>query len=214
MSLRSRTVFSSGRACAPPAPLRAVRMVVRAAQKQQPIEMLQQQISAMAKPAVLAAVANAIMAMPASATVGKLFDFNLTLPAMVAEFLLLMVCLEKFWFTPVGKVLDDRDALIREKLGAVKGDSGGVETLILEAENVLKAARMDVSKSINQQKADKQSELDKLYSTAKDMVNKETDAAMANLDKESAGVLQKLDAQVDKIGNEVLRRVLPAGVKV
>jgi F-type H+-transporting ATPase subunit b len=39
---------------------------------------------------------------------------------MASEFLLLMVFLEKTWFTPVGKVLDDRDALLREKLGAVK----------------------------------------------------------------------------------------------
>ncbi len=39
---------------------------------------------------------------------------------MISEFLLLMIFLEKTWFTPVGKVLDDRDKLIRDKLGAVK----------------------------------------------------------------------------------------------
>lgn len=44
------------------------------------------------------------MAMPAAAEAGKLFDFNLTLPIMAGEILLLMVFLEKFWFTPVGKV--------------------------------------------------------------------------------------------------------------
>ena len=32
-----------------------------------------------------------IMAMPAAAEPGKIFDFNLTLPIMVTEFLLLMV---------------------------------------------------------------------------------------------------------------------------
>jgi F-type H+-transporting ATPase subunit b len=45
---------------------------------------------------------------------------NLTLPAMMGQFLLLMVMLDKLWFTPVGRVLDERDALIRSKLtGAV-----------------------------------------------------------------------------------------------
>lgn len=33
------------------------------------------------------------MALPAAAEPGKIFDFNLTLPIMVTEFLLLMVCL-------------------------------------------------------------------------------------------------------------------------
>ena len=32
---------------------------------------------------------------------------------MASEFLLLMVFLEKTWFTPVGKVLDERDGMIR-----------------------------------------------------------------------------------------------------
>ena len=39
---------------------------------------------------------------------------------MVTEFLLLMVFLEKTWFTPVGEVLDKRDKALREKLGSVK----------------------------------------------------------------------------------------------
>jgi F0F1-type ATP synthase membrane subunit b/b' len=42
------------------------------------------------------------------------------LPVMAAEFLILMVILEKTWFTPVGAVLDKRDAEIREKLMGVK----------------------------------------------------------------------------------------------
>jgi F-type H+-transporting ATPase subunit b len=44
---------------------------------------------------------------------GKIFDFNLTLPIMAGQFLLLMVFLDKTWFTPVGKVLDSRDGELR-----------------------------------------------------------------------------------------------------
>lgn len=75
---------------------------------------------ALAKPAALAAVTNLIATLPAHAEAGKIFDFNLTLPIMVTEFLLLMVFLEKTWFTPVGDVLDKRDKALREKLGSVK----------------------------------------------------------------------------------------------
>ena len=72
------------------------------------------------QPALAAAAANILTALPAHAEVGKIFDFGLTLPIMTTEFLLLMVFLDKFWFTPVGKNLDERDKYLREKLAGVK----------------------------------------------------------------------------------------------
>ncbi len=67
---------------------------------------------------------------------------------------------------------------------------------------------------INEKKSAKQAELDKLYNEAKGKVNGEVEAAIKVLDAESATVLKNLDAQVDKISAEVLKRVLPAGVKI
>ena len=96
---------------------RAVRLVVRA---QKPVV---EQLQSVARPALVTAVANIIMAMPAAAEAGKIFDFNLTLPVMAGQFLALMFFLDKFWFGPVGKVLDERDATLRSKLEAVKDNS-------------------------------------------------------------------------------------------
>ena len=39
------------------------------------------------------------------------------------------VFLDKFWFGPVGRTLEERDAFLREKLASVKGDSGELERL-------------------------------------------------------------------------------------
>jgi F0F1-type ATP synthase membrane subunit b/b' len=72
---------------------------------------------------VAAAVGNALLVAPALAEPGKIFDFNLTLPLMAGQFLVLMVILDKLVYTPVGKVLDDRDAVLRSKLEAVKDNS-------------------------------------------------------------------------------------------
>ena len=55
-----------------------------------------------------------------------LADFNATLPVMMGEFLLLMVFLDKFWFGPVGKVLDERDSSLRGKLALVKDNGAEV----------------------------------------------------------------------------------------
>jgi F-type H+-transporting ATPase subunit b len=169
---------------------------------------------AIVKPAIATAVANVIMALPAAAESGKLFDFNLTLPVMAGEILLLMVFLEKFWFTPVGKVLDERDALLRSQLSTVKDGSGELEKLTKEAEELVRAARSEVSSLVNKQKSSKQAELDKLYAEAKAKVTTETEAAIAAMEKESEALLSTLDAQAEKIAEQVLKRVLPEGVKV
>ena len=53
-------------------------------------------------------------------------DFNMTLPVMMGEFLLLMVFLDKVWFGPVGRVLDERDKELRGKLALVKDNGSEV----------------------------------------------------------------------------------------
>ena len=47
---------------------------------------------------------------------GGLFDFNATLPLMALQILLLMVVLNLVFYTPVAKVLDERDEYIRKNL--------------------------------------------------------------------------------------------------
>jgi len=182
-------------------------MVVRASSQKQ-------QLPSIVKPAVIAAVSNIIMALPASAEAGKLFDFNLTLPIMAGELLLLMVFLDKFWFGPVGKVLDERDATLRSQLGTVKDGSSELTRLTAEAESIIKEARAEVSAMVNKQKGEKQAELDKIYADAKAKVTRETESAIAAMEKESEGLLKSLDQQAEKISDQVLRRVLPEGVKV
>ena len=206
--LRNKVAFgtASKQAVAP----RMVRLVVRAQAPQAPKVQLPQLL----KPAVAAAIANVIMALPASAEAGKLFDFNATLPIMAGEFLLLMVFLDKAWFTPVGKVLDERDAFIREKLASVKGDSSGVDSMIAEAESVLRAARSEVGSMIGAKKGSKVAELEKEYASAKAKVTAEVESSIAAMEREGAATLKKLDSSVEKIAAEVLRRVLPEGVKV
>ena len=105
--------------------------------------------------------------LPAHAEAGKIFDFNATLPIMTIQFLLLMVFLEKTWFTPVGKVLDDRDASLREKLASVKDNSAEIKALQEQAEKVLRDARRDAQELINRVKKETQAEQDKKLAEAK-----------------------------------------------
>ena len=125
------------------------------------------QLLAGIKPAALAAVVNTLAVLPAHADAGKIFDFNLTLPIMTAQFLLLMVFLEKTWFTPVGKALDDRDAILRSKLGSVKDNSGDLKKLQDEAEKVLREARQEAQALIKEAKSKTQDEQGKKLAETK-----------------------------------------------
>ncbi|KAJ8755554.1 hypothetical protein K2173_022133 [Erythroxylum novogranatense] len=62
----------------------------------------------------------------------------------MVEFLMLMVALDKIWFTPLGKFMDERDVAIREKLSNVKDTSKEVKQLEEQLAAVMRAARAEI----------------------------------------------------------------------
>jgi F-type H+-transporting ATPase subunit b len=171
-------------------------------------------VPAVLKPAALTVVSNAIMAFGAHAEAGKIFDFNATLPVMAGQFLLLMVFLDKTWFGPVGKLLDDRDKELREKLAVVKDNSGEVSKLQQEAEKVIAEARAAAQKQVAEAKAAVSTEAAKELAEAKAKVDAELSKALASLEAEKESALKGLDSQVQKLSQDILTRVLPEGVRV
>ena len=168
----------------------------------------------MLKPATLTVLSNAVLAFGAHAEAGKIFDFNLTMPVMATQFLLLMVFLDKSWFTPVGKLLDERDGQLREKLAIVKDNSGEVTKLQTDAEKVITEARTAAQKQVTDAKLVVSAEAAKELATAKAKVDAELSRALAALEAEKETALKGLDSQVTKLSQEILSRVLPEGVKV
>jgi len=166
------------------------------------------------KPLASVAMANVMLAMPAMAESGKLFDFNATLPIMAAQFLLLMVFLDKAWFTPVGKVLDERDELIRSKLASVKGDTTSLTEMQEEAEKTLREARAAASAAVSDARASTQAEQDEMLASLKKKTDDEVAAAVKELEKERDSAKGSIDSQVDKLAADILGRVLPDGVTI
>ena len=154
------------------------------------------------------------MALGAHADTGKIFDFNLTLPIMAGQFLLLMVFLDKTWFSPVGQLLDNRDKELREKLSTVKDSSGSVTQLQADAEKLIADARAAAQKKVSEAKAQVTAEAAKELAAAKAKVDSELAKALATLESEKEAAFKGLDAQVVKLADDILARVLPEGVKV
>lgn len=164
--------------------------------------------------AAAAAVANAVAASPAFAEAGKIFDFNLTLPLMAGQFLLLMVFLDKTWFGPVGKVLDERDQMLREQMAFAKDGGGELEALQRQAEEALRSARADAAAAVAAARSSAAAEQAAKLAEVKAAVDRELETALAALASEKEAALKNLDAQVDKLSADILGRVLPEGVKL
>ncbi|KAF5726250.1 hypothetical protein HS088_TW23G00992 [Tripterygium wilfordii] len=139
----------------------------------------------------------------------SLFDFNLTLPIIMVEFLLLMVTLDKIWFTPLGKVMDDRDALIKEKLSSVKDTSEEVKKLDEQAAAVLRAARAEIAAALNKMKKETQAEVDAKLAAGRSKVEAELQEALANLETQKEETIKALDSQIAALSKDIVKKVLP-----
>ncbi|CAI5467169.1 unnamed protein product [Closterium sp. Yama58-4] len=154
---------------------------------------------------------NAMIAMPAFAEEekGKIFDFNLTLPIIVVQFLLLMVALDNIWFKPVSTVMDSRDEEIRKKLIGVRDNSGEIKDLQSQAEALIKAARAEASGQMNKMKKEVAAELDAKLQAYRARIEKELESSLANLETQKEATLKSLDSQVSALSDEIVNKVIP-----
>ena len=138
-----------------------------------------------------------------------LFDFNLTLPIIMAEFLLLMFALDKIYYTPLGNFMDERDAAIKAKLADVKDTSSEVKQLEEQAAAVMRAARAEISAALNKMKKETQLEVEAKLAEGRKKVEAELQEALANLEKQKEETIKALDAQIAALSEEIVKKVLP-----
>jgi len=164
---------------------------VKASQRRflQPLERNQRQGSAQAVPAI--------------AEAGKIFDFNLTLPLQMFNLLALTFFLDKTWFGPVGKVLDDRDEMIRKKLGGAKGNNDEVDRLTKEAEDIVKKARAESQAKLDASRKKNKAEFEaKVNEKKEELARKEKSEqfAVSMTDAE-------MDAQAKKLAEQIVKTI-------
>lgn len=165
------------------------------------------EVPAAAKTAVSVAFANFVAASPAFAA-GKIFDFDLTLPIIAAEFLILMTVLDKTLFGPVGKTLDDRDELIRSQLSSVGDNADEIARLIADKERVIAEARSKVAKDLAEAKSKVDASTAERAAKCKAQVDAKIMATIASLDKERAEAETTIETQAAAIADQICAKVV------
>lgn len=138
-----------------------------------------------------------------------LFDFNLTLPIIMVEFLVLMFALDKIYYSPLGKFMDERDNAIKEKLNSVKDTSEEVKQLEEQAAAVMRAARAEISAALTKMKKETQLEVEQKLAEGRKKIEAELQEALANLEKQKEDTIKSLDSQIAALSEEIVKKVLP-----
>ncbi|XP_047946204.1 ATP synthase subunit b', chloroplastic-like [Salvia hispanica] len=138
-----------------------------------------------------------------------LFDFNLTLPIIAAEFLFLMFAMDKLYYSPLGKFMDERDAAIREKLNSVKDTSAEVKQLEEQGAALMKAARAEISAALNKMKKETQVEVEEKLAEGRKKIEAELQEALASLEKQKEDTIAALDSQIAALSQDIVNKVLP-----
>ena len=156
--------------------------------------------------AVTAAAVQLVAALPAGAE-GKLFDFNATLPVMAGQFLILMVLLDKTWFSPVGKVLDDRDAKIRSLLAGVQDNSEDLVKMEEEGKTLLADARSAAAELMNAAKSKAEAETAEDLRKLKAQQESDMTALQAQLETDREQAQKDLEPKVQELAGEILAKL-------
>jgi F-type H+-transporting ATPase subunit b len=139
---------------------------------------------------------------------GGLFDFNATLPLMALHFISLTVILTFLFYKPIGKLLEEREALINKNLSEASEKLLKADELCTQYEQQLKDAKAEaqavIAQAENEAKTIVAEEINQARSDASSLIaqtNKELEAQ-----KQLA--LQKLDTQIDELSQLIKEKLV------
>ena len=139
---------------------------------------------------------------------GGLFDFNATLPLMALQILLLMVVLNLVFYTPVAKVLDERDEYIRKNLTEASETLAKAEAITKKYEQDLAQERRESQLII----ASAQKEAQEIVAMEIKQAKKDTESlvneATQQLNTQKEKALLALEEQVNTLSEQIKNKLL------
>ena len=144
------------------------------------------------------------------ATEGGLFDLDATLPLMAVQVVLLTFILNALFFSPVGRVVEEREGFVTTSRAEAKQKLAQAERLEADLKAQLKDARLAAQKLIQEAEQDS----DKLYrealAAATADANASREQARREIDAQRESAMSQLKGDADKLGALIVDRLLAA----
>ncbi len=141
---------------------------------------------------------------------GKLFDFDATLPLMAIQIVVLVLVLDKLFYTPLGKVLDDRDEYIRGGLSTAKARLAEAEALKTQYEKELAETRRESNTVIVTAKAEAKKIADGQIAETQQAAQVQREQAQQEIDKQKQSAFTALEPQIEALSRQILTKLLGA----
>ncbi|MCP9771323.1 F0F1 ATP synthase subunit B' [Synechococcus sp. Tobar12-5m-g] len=146
----------------------------------------------------------------AAATEGGLFDLDATLPLMAIQVVLLTFILNALFFRPIGRTVEEREGFLATSRADAKQKLAQAQRLEADLTSQLKEARQKAQSLV----VDAEQEMDRLYRSALAAAQAEAYAsrekARREIDRESKLALDQLVADADRLGDQIVKRLLAA----
>jgi F-type H+-transporting ATPase subunit b len=118
---------------------------------------------------------------------GGLFDFNATLPVMAIQILLLTFFLNLVFYKPIGKILDERDEIIRNQLTQAS-------EMLVKTENITRQYELELS----QERKEAQAIITSAQKSAQEIVAMEIKQAQKDTEQLVSEATSQLNSQKEK----------------
>jgi F-type H+-transporting ATPase subunit b len=146
----------------------------------------------------------------AGAPEGGLFDLDATLPLMAVQVVLLTFILNRLFFRPVGRAVEERESFITTSRAEAKQKLAQAERLEADLREQLKDARQQAQKLV----VDAEQEMDRLYREALAATQAEAIAtreqARREIDAQRDAAMATLSTDAEKLGDLIVSRLIAA----
>ena len=141
-----------------------------------------------------------------------MFDFDLTLPLMAAQFLALVALLNAIFYKPLTKVLEDRDDYILTKEKEARARLAKAEELATQYEQQLAGARKQSVEVIAKAQAEAKKIADEQVAAAQKEAIAQREKATEEITSQKQAAMQALEQQVDALSGQILEKLLGPGL--
>jgi len=139
---------------------------------------------------------------------GGLFDINATLPLMALQIIILVLLLNALFYSPITKVLDERNSYISESLKSATSMLDEAESLSKEYEEKLTAAREEAQDILNSSKEEAQNTVRLQVEQAQKDTLTLLEQSNKQLSIEKDVALATLQSQVDFLSEQIRLKIL------
>lgn len=141
---------------------------------------------------------------------GGLFDLNATLPLIAIQTVVLVALLNKVFYEPFSKVIDDRNDYIRTTRLSAQEQLAQAKQLAHQYDQELASTRKQSQVILMEAQAEAQKIAAEQIAAAQREAQQQRESAQSEIEAQKSAALQSLEQEVDGLSRQILEKLIGA----